>query len=115
MAHTITIGGKETQIEWTQAVARRLSFRASKFGISIKPGDFLDPKRAASAYVESLWLLLPPDVVALYPTAEDLAAAIDHDTESKAIVSAVLQCLADMSPDAEKKSSSVSMPSQESS
>jgi predicted nucleotidyltransferase len=107
------IGGKEVEIEWNQATARRLSFRASKHGINVSFADFTNPQKAHAAYVETMWLLLPPDEFSKHATPEDLSATIDHDTESESIVAAVLDCVLQMKPDAEKKSGSGSTPSPE--
>lgn len=107
------IGGKEVEIEWNQAAARRLSFRASKHGINVSFADFTNPQKAHSAYVETLWLLLPTDEFSKHATPEELSAAIDHDTESESIVATVLDCVMQMKPDAEKKSDSRSTPSPE--
>lgn len=101
------IGGQAIEIEWNQAAARRLSFRASKHNVRVSFADFTDPSKAHSAYIETLWLLLPADEFSKYATPEDLSAAIDHDTESESIVAAVIDCVMQMSTDAEKKSNSV--------
>ena len=114
MNNKLTIGGREIEIAWTQEAARRFSFRASKHKIKLDGKAFSDPSRAASAYVECLWLLLPSDEFVKHASAEDLAATIDHDMESESIVEAVLSCVSEMVADAEKKSSLKSGHSQES-
>lgn len=114
MTHKLTIGGQEIEIGWTQEAARRFAFRASKHKIKLDGEAFTDPSRAASAYVECLWLLLPAGEFGKHATPEDLAVAIDHDTESESVVAAVLACVGDMVADAEKKTSLTSGHLQES-
>lgn len=114
MTHKLTIGGREIEIGWTQESARRWDFRKSKHGIKIDGKAFTNPARATSAYVECLWLLLPPAEFCKYMAPEELAVVIDHESEAEAIVSGVLSCLTEMVADVEKKSSLKNGPLQES-
>ena len=104
MIHTVKIGGREIGLAWNQSVASRFQFRASKIGGSPSISDFTNPKKAAAAVTSFLWLILPPDALALYPSPEDLFVAIDHKTEAESIHSALVSVIADMTPDDEKKS-----------
>jgi hypothetical protein len=111
MTHKVTIDGREVDIAWNQGTARRLGFRAAKHGVELDGKALFDPKRAAAAYVETLWLMLPPEEFSRHATPEDLASVIDHETESPAIVSAVLNAIGEMMADDEKKTPSANTPS----
>lgn len=114
MSYPVTIGGKAVTLAWTQDIARRFTYRASKIGGAPKTRELSNVKTAAAAVTNLLWLVLPPDVAASYPTPEDLFVAIDHDTEWPAIHTALDAVNADAQSDDEKKSSSQNSPSQES-
>jgi len=75
MASPITIGGQTVTLTWTQEVARRFAFRASKIGGGPSFEDFLHKTKAASAVTTFLWLILPPAVHSRYATPEDLFLA----------------------------------------
>jgi hypothetical protein len=111
MTSTIEIDGRTVSVEWNQGAARRFGFRAAKHGIKLDVRGLFDPARADSAYVEALWLMLPPDEHARHATPEDLAAAIDHKTQADAIVQVVLHAIGEMTADAEKKTTSKNTPS----
>lgn len=104
--HTVTINGRPVVVAWNQGAQRRLVFRASKHEIKVDARSLFTPAKAAAAYVELLWLLLPPDEHARYASPEDLAAVIDHENDSPAIVAAVLDVVGQMFADVEKKTSS---------
>ena len=105
MIHTVKIGGREIGLAWNQSVASRFQFRASKIGGSPSISDFTNPKKAAAAVTSFLWLILPPDALALYPSPEDLFVVIDsNQDEAESIHSALVAVIADMTPDDEKKS-----------
>ena len=114
MTHPVTIGGREIALAWTQDIASRFPFRASKIGGCPSFADFANPKKAAAAITSFLWLMLPPDIHALYSSPEELFIAIDHENEAKAIHSALIAVIGDMSPTDEKKSTSKKPPSPES-
>lgn len=113
---TVTIGGGEIPIEWNQGVARRFAFRLSKHKIKFEKGAFGDPQRAHSAYLEFLFLVLPPAVYERYSSAEDFATS-EEWTEAQAVQigEAVAACMQEMDADAEKKRSLQSTPLPESS
>jgi hypothetical protein len=102
--HPITIGGRQVDLEWTQDIASRMPFRASRIGGSPSMADFANPKKAAAAVTSFLWLVLPPAVHQLFSNPEELFVAIDHKTEAAAIHSALVAIVGEMEPDAEKKS-----------
>lgn len=100
----ITIGGETVHLAWTQDVARRLAFRASKIGGGPTFADFRNPKKAAAAITSFLWLILPADVHARFYTPEELFVAIDHQNEAASIHAAVMSVIGSMQlSDAEKK------------
>lgn len=111
MNHEVKIDGNPVVIAWNEGTRRRMQFRAAKHGVKLDTKALFDPNRAAAAYVEILWLMLPPETFVIYGTPEDLAAGINHRTESPAIVSAVLAALTEMVADEQKKTSSESTPS----
>lgn len=115
MKHLLKIGGREFAIEWTQELARRYPFRASKIGGAPAIRDFTNPKKAAAAVTTFLWLLLPAAAHELFPSPEELYVGIDHETEAEAIHEAVFGVIRDMQPAAEKKRSSRKRPSRASS
>lgn len=104
MSYPVKIGGESVEIGWTQDVAKRYDFRASKIGGAPASRDFTNPKKAAWAVTSFLWLILPPAAHNLYASPEDLFVAIDHETEFAAIGAALAGIMSDMAPDAEKKS-----------
>jgi hypothetical protein len=106
MIHKAMIGGKEVELAWTQDIANRFPFRCSKIGVDPSQlfKEFSMPRKAAAAFTSFLWLILPPNAHGLYQSPEDLFVAIDHESEAASIHAAVLGVIADMSPDAEKKS-----------
>ena len=100
----ITIGGETVHLAWTQDVARRLAFRASKIGGGPSFADFRNRKKAAAAITSFLWLILPADVHARFTTPEELFLAIDHETEATAIHTAIMAVIGSMKlADDEKK------------
>lgn len=115
MTYPVKIGGETVEIGWTQDVAKRYLFRASKIGGAPASRDFSNPKKAASAVTCFLWLVLPPAVHERYPTPEELFVAIDHETEFAAVGAALAGVMSDMAPDDEKKSTGKKSPSQKSS
>jgi hypothetical protein len=109
--HTVSISGREVAIAWNQGTARRFGFRVAKHAVRLDTRALFDPLRASAAYVEMLWLLLPPEEHDRHRSAEDLATAIDLETQAPAITASVLACLAEMLVGDEKKTSSASTPS----
>jgi len=110
-----TIAGREVEFMWNQGAARRMDYRASKHGITWRPRDFFDNEKIVAAVMDAAWLLLPTDVFALYPSPEDMFAAMDHETEAQTLSEAVVECANQWIADAEKKSNSRNTHSPESS
>lgn len=111
MSHEVTIGGETVRLAWTQDIARRYPFRCSKIGGAPTARSMSNPRTATAAVTSFLWLLLPPDLHAVYPTPEELFLAIDHEADAEAIHAALVGIISDMAPDAEKKSTSPTSPS----
>jgi hypothetical protein len=111
MANSVTIGGEVFTIAWNQQTARSFAYRASKIGGAPSLRDLTNPKRAAAAVTDLLWILLPPDASAKYRTPEDLFLAIDHETEASNIHTALVSVIAEMGASDEKKSTSEKSPS----
>lgn len=109
--HTVRIAGKSVNLAWTVEAQKRFRFRASKIGGAPTHRDFSDPSRATSAVASLLWLLLPPDALADYPTPEELYVGIEDETEAPAIHTALSAIVAEMSPTPEKKTNSKKSPS----
>lgn len=102
MAHQIVIAGQPLEIAWTQEVAKRYQFRASKLGVD--PLTLMrKPQQRLYALTCLLWILLPPDAHAIYATPEDMHTAI-LDDEHQAISAALVAIIGEMFPEAEKKS-----------
>jgi len=114
MSYPVTIGGESVNLAWTQDIARRYPFRASKIGGAPSARAMTNPKTAVAAVTAFLWLILPPETHALYPTPEDLFLAIDHESDHLELHAALAGVISDMAPDAEKKSTSGKSPSPES-
>ena len=108
---SVTIGGKEVQLAWTQDVARRLAFRASRIGGGPSFADFRNQKKAAAAITTFLWLILPVEVHAKFSTPEDLFLAIDHETEAAAIHAACIAVIGSMQLSADEKKTPLKTPS----
>ena len=103
-SYPVTIAGDTVHLAWTQDIARRYPFRASKIGGAPTGRAMSNPKTAVAAVTSFLWLLLPPETHAQYPTPEDLFVAIDHENDHGAIYSALVGIIGDMVPSDEKKS-----------
>lgn len=108
---TVSIAGRPVVLEWTTATAKRYGFRESKHGGGPAFADFRNKRKAAAAVTRFLWLLLPPEEFALYPTDEDLFVAIDHEKEAAGIHSALMAIMGEMLPSPEKKSTTGNSPS----
>ena len=115
MSHPINIGGESFEIAWDQQTARSYAYRASKIGGAPSMRDLANPKRAAAAVTDLLWLLLPPTAAAKYRSPEELFVALDHESEAESIHSALLAVMEEMVSTDEKKSSSKNLRSQKSS
>jgi hypothetical protein len=104
MPFPLTIGGKATEIAWTQETAKRYTFRSSKLGVD-PLSSINNAKKRESSLITLLWLVLPQDAHLQFSTPEDLHVAINHDneTEKQLIASALAGVLEEMFPDAEKK------------
>lgn len=111
MSHPVTIGGRTVSLAWTQEIARRFTYRASSIGGAPGKRELTNAKTATAAVTKLLWLVLPPEVAASYPTPEDLFLALDHETAGEGIHKALVGIMADMHADDEKKSTSPSSPS----
>lgn len=112
MPHLVKIAGKDVALAWNKATERAFYFRASKAGVVPQQlyRDFKNPLKAEYAVTAFLWLFLPDEVYRSYPLPDDLCAAID-ETDAKSILAAILGVIAEMAPDAEKKSTSQNSPS----
>lgn len=112
MIHTVHIQGTAVPLEWTQAASRAFGFRASKIGADPLTlyRDIKNPLKAEYAVTAFLWMLLPDEQYRKYALPEDLCPAIDPE-QAPEILRAVLGVIADMSPTAEKKSTSKKSPS----
>lgn len=109
MSYKLTIAGQKTEVAWTQETAKRYAFRASKLGID--PFRLMaTPAKREYTLICILWLVLPQEIHLQFATPEDLHVAIDHDTETPAIATALDGVIGDMFPDAEKKSSGTKKP-----
>jgi len=116
MTHACTIAGRAVELEWTQESAKRIRIRLSKIGAELFSllRDFSKPKKAEYAVSAVLWALLPDAEYIRHESPELLALCIDDESEAAAVYSAVSACLAEMFPDAEKKSTSTKSPLPES-
>lgn len=115
MIHEVVIGGRKVTLEWTQDIASRYRFRESRIGGVPSIADFRNPRKAKAAIISFLWLVLPPDVHQLFSNPEELAIAINEETEAEAIFAAVVGIIGDMVVTDEKKSTSKKSPSPKSS
>jgi hypothetical protein len=107
MSHKLTIAGEPVEIAWNNETAKRFGFRASAGNVNVKTlhKDFTNPTKAGAAFASFLWLVLPPAKVRDYPTPEDVFIAITED-DVASVHTALIGVIADMVPDAEKKSTS---------
>lgn len=114
MKHPLTIAGRLVELEWNNETSRRFAYRLQTIGGHPPPAQFRNPRTSPAAYFKILWALLPKDLLTTYPDPEDLAAAVDHETEAAGIYEALAAIYADMNPDPEKKSTSMKSPLPES-
>jgi hypothetical protein len=114
-SYPVKIGGEEVRFSWTQETAKRYTFRASKIGGAPRGADFANPRKVTAAIGSFLWLILPAEIHQKYDSPEELFMAIDHDDQSAQVAACLTGIFSDMSPDAEKKSTSRKSPSRKSS
>jgi len=112
MSHKVTIGGADVEISWTNEVQRGFRDRVSKIGADYEKlfQNFRNPRKSRYAYFAWLWFFLPMDVYRKFEIPEDLMLAVE-DKDAQSVVSAVLGTIKEMSPSAEKKSTSKKSPS----
>jgi len=110
-SYEATIAGEKVILAWDQRTARAYGYRASKIGGAPSLTDLANPKRAAAAVTDLLWLILPPETAAKYRTPEELFLAIDHEAEAAAIHTALVSIIGDITATPEKKSTSRKSPS----
>jgi hypothetical protein len=115
MGHILNIAGQPVTLEWTQDIARRLPYRISLIGGFPTERELSYSRTATAAITKLIWLFLPPLVHSRYSTPEELFLDLNHREEASQIHAAVSGICADMVADEEKKTSSQSSPSPESS
>lgn len=107
MAHTVIIANREIPLVWDKSAERALIIRSSKIGVDPPTlfRDFNKASKAEYAVTAFIWLLLPSAVYQAHQTPEDLYEYLSSENASQNMA-ALLGVIGDMSPDAEKKSSS---------
>jgi len=111
MEFPAVIGGREITLKWTQETAKRFHYRLSQIGGHPTQRELSGIRTRDAAACKLLWAFLPPVELASFPTPEDLFVAIDQETEGLALGQALAGIYAEMSVDAEKKSTSRKSPS----
>lgn len=104
-SHAVKIGGKSVPLRWDQATSRRFRLRASSLGLDPARlfADLSDTVRAEYSAAALTWLLLPSS--AHYRTPEDMWEHVE-EADIADNLKALVGVFEDMSPDAEKKSTS---------
>lgn len=115
MSHPCKIAGRDVALEWTQESAKRYAYRIGCVGGEPSEKEFRNPKTLTTALFKVLWALLPAGEFHRYADPEALFVAVDHENEAEAIYNAINGVFRDRLPDAEKKSTSMTSPSPESS
>lgn len=114
MIREITIGGRPVKLAWTVESRKRFQYRLQTIGGHPPESAFRTARTAPAAFCKVLWALLPPAELATLATPEDVFVAMDHETEAETVFAAISDIYGDMEADAEKKTTSVKSPSQES-
>ena len=108
------VAGREVALVWNQEAAKRYAYRMGELGGEPTGKQLTNPRSVTTALFKVLWALLPPVEFSRYADPEALYVAVDHETEAEAIFKAIDGIYSERFPNAEKKSTSMKSPLQES-
>ncbi len=103
MSHPVTISGETVSLVWSKASSRLMRLRLAGIGFDWSKDTV--GSRMSATMVKICWALLPSEVFEKYADYESMYSAMNED-EDAPMFKAVSAIISEMSPPAEKKSTS---------